>query len=86
MEGTMRKYQRGRDKKLTEIVCNCCGRKLALSDCILTEAVCRIEVEWGYFSEKDGEIHCLDICEECYDKLIQNFAVPPKIESQVEIF
>lgn len=82
----MRKYQRGRDKKLIEIVCNCCGRSLTLTNGILTEGVCRVETDWGYFSKKDGERHSLDLCEECYDRLIQNFAVPPKIESQVEIF
>lgn len=82
----MRKYQGGRDKKLIEIVCNCCGRKLALNDGMMTEEALRIEVEWGYFSGKDGEIHSFDICEECYDRLIQNFAVPPEIKSRIEIF
>lgn len=86
MEGTMRKYQRGRDKKLIEIVCNCCGKKLTFTDGMLTEDVCKINVEWGYFSKKDGEIHSLDLCEECYDKIIQDFAVPPEIESRIEIF
>lgn len=82
----MRNYQRGRDKKLIEIVCNCCGRKLKIADGIPMEEACSVDVQWGYFSGKDGENHSFDLCEECYDKITHGFAVPPEIESRIEIF
>ena len=37
-----------------------------------------------FFSEKDGEIHRWDMCEECYDNLLGQFRVEPDVEEQVE--
>lgn len=82
----MRKYQEGRARKVKEIICNCCGRALTFADEIPTEEACHIEVQWGYFSRKDGENHTIDLCEECYDNMVRNFAIPPEVESRTEIF
>jgi len=38
------------------------------------ERLTQKEKQWGYFSQKDGENHVLDICEECYDKWRSSFA------------
>lgn len=82
----MRKYREGTERKPIEIICNCCGRRLAFADGIPSEEACSVAVRWGYFSKKDGEHHSFDLCEECYDKLIKSFEVPPEIELQTEIF
>ena len=47
-----------------EVYCDCCGRKIDTEG----EDYLHLEKQWGYFSQKDGENHVLDICEECYDK------------------
>lgn len=86
MEEAMRKYQEGRERKLTELVCNCCGKKLTVENGIAVEESCHIEIPWGYFSKRDGENHIFDLCEECYDKIICGFAVPPMVEERTEIF
>ncbi len=44
------------------------------------EGVFRVDYEWGYFSEKDGERHSFDLCEACYDKLLRSFQIPVEIE------
>lgn len=43
------------------------------------EVLC-VEHTWGYFSEKDGENHRFDLCEECYDRLLKGFLIPAEIE------
>ena len=32
--------------------------------------------EWGYFSNRDMEIHKFNICESCYEEMIASFKVP----------
>ena len=35
-----------------------------------------VQKRWGYFSNKDNDVHEFDLCEECYDKWIATFAIP----------
>ena len=44
------------DKKVHEIYCNSCGKKIETTDNIKREDYLSIKKEWGYFSKKDGEI------------------------------
>ena len=50
-----------------EKCCNMCGKRIKEEAGILKEDYLVIEKKWGYFSEKDGEIHKIRLCEECYD-------------------
>ena len=58
--------------------CNACGRQIE------KEALW-VRKEWGYFSEKDTEIHEFKICEKCYDRMIKQFEIPPKVTQKKEI-
>lgn len=71
--------------KKTEVMCNCCGRKLAVENGIVMEGVISIQADWGYFSEKDGEVHVFDICENCYDKWIESFNIPIDVVRKTEM-
>ena len=42
-------------------------------------------VQWGYFSEKDGEVHDFDLCESCYDKWIGSFRIPVEVKRENEL-
>ena len=55
-----------------------------MKDGILREGSAHFELTWDYFSEKDGEIHHWDLCEDCYDSLIHQFVIAPEIEEAVE--
>lgn len=45
-----------------------------------------VSKEWGYFSDKkDGTRHCFDLCEECYDKLVEQFVIPPEKQRVTEL-
>ena len=51
----MRQYTDRERKQLTKTVCNQCGKTLKFQNGILQEGVFHGTVEWGFFSEKDGE-------------------------------
>ncbi len=78
----MKKYENG---KLIKIVCNQCGREIRVDNNITEEEICSVETTWGYFSDKDGENHRFDLCEACYDLLVENFLVPVEIFQQTEL-
>jgi len=64
--------------------CNMCGKEIGSKE-NKYEAVAVIKVEWGYFSEKDGEIHKIRLCEKCYDSWVEKFALPVEIEIKKEL-
>lgn len=66
------------------IRCNCCGKTLKVENGILKEDAFEATKEWGYFSERDLEIHHFNLCEECYDKLISEFKIPVDIRKKME--
>lgn len=71
----MRQYETV-EKQTTEAVrifCDCCGKEIEKNK----EDYLEIEKVWGYFSEKDGDRHQLDICEHCYDAWVKGFAHTP---------
>lgn len=80
----MRKYKSG--GQLDTVICNCCGKKLAVEKGILREGAIMVDHIWDFFSEKDGEIHHFDLCEECYDEMTRQFRIPVDIEEQTELF
>lgn len=60
------------------IFCNKCGVQIA-GDCL------RVNKEWGYFSNKDTEIHKFALCEKCYDEMVTTFVTPPIQELKKEV-
>ena len=78
MGNEMRKYKS--NGELETVICNCCGKKLVVKDGIMREGALNVEHAWDYLSEKDGEIHRFDLCEECYDELLRNFRISVEVE------
>ena len=78
----MRQYQKETKEmeNLQKIICNKCGKEITVSNGCEAEGVFHADFTWGYFSEKDGERHQFDLCEECYDALLQGFQIPVEIE------
>jgi ribosomal-protein-alanine N-acetyltransferase len=67
-----------------KLICNGCGRSLKVEHGILREDVFEGKKQWGYFSKRDGEIHSFLLCQECYEKVIKNFAVAPEVTEVTE--
>lgn len=80
----MREYEK-EQQKLSKVICNACGKEMEVEDGILMEGCFQADWMFGYFSKKDREKHDFDLCEECYDKMIQEFALPPTITVVTEL-
>lgn len=68
----------------SSVCCNLCKKKLKVENGILKEDAFQATKEWGYFSEKDMEVHQFILCEECYDKIIKEFQIPVAIKDKSE--
>lgn len=69
-----------------KVVCNRCGKQLAVSRTgILQEDCLHVEKTWGYFSGQDGQRIEFDLCEDCTNHMIQEFAVPVYQEDVTEL-
>ena len=71
-------------RKKSMMICNKCGKKVVSYADVLKEEFCEVKKEWGYFSKKDMEVHKFNLCESCYDRLIEGFEVPILIEEKSE--
>ena len=62
--------------EIRQAFCNQCGKSLRVENGVIKEGCFHVDYVWGYFSTLDGQKHNFDLCEECYQKLVQNFALP----------
>ena len=82
---SMKIYFDDKTKELKAIVCNKCKKEISVRNGMIMEGCFHGSVRFGYFSRKDGTEHSFDLCEECYDKLIEGFAIPVKEEETTEL-
>ena len=73
------------EKELEQVVCNKCGKQMLVDRGIVKEGQFSIKYGWGYFSEKDGQVHQFDLCERCYDEYISSFLIPVEVEDRSEL-
>lgn len=61
--------------KTKEVLCNNCGKSMSLKayDDTLILAGCNIKVLFEYGSNKDGCMHKFDLCDDCYDEVVETF-------------
>lgn len=81
----MREYKNTEAKVLDRIICNGCGRIVTVKHGMPMEGVFQARQVWEYMSEKDGEVDSFDLCEECYDKMTEQFMIPPTKTDMVEL-
>ena len=74
----------GQEINMSEIRCNRCGRIIVFGDMHNKEDYVLIQKEWGYFSRKDGRKYTLRMCEDCYDRLVNECVIPPEIDDVTE--
>ena len=72
----MRQYKKQEKKEVDKIVCNKCGKEILVENGVAEADMLSVQKRWGYFSNKDNDVHEFDLCEECYDKWIATFAIP----------
>ncbi|WP_180270705.1 hypothetical protein [Sporanaerobium hydrogeniformans] len=73
----MNEYKNRDEDGEKTIYCNCCGQSIIKNNRV-SEYVDYLHVEkiWSYFSSKDLTGHTFNICEGCYDKWVDSFAIP----------
>lgn len=76
----------GNEKELRAVICNGCGRQLKVEKGVLREGCFCAEQTFGYFSSMDGKRVGFDLCEECFQKLLDRFVIPAEIEEETELF
>lgn len=64
----MKTYKQELRQVWDDIICDICNRSIKKIGGY-TEEYVELFVTWGYNSNKDGEVHNCDMCEECYDKV-----------------
>ena len=84
-EEKLRKYRNVEERKLIQVVCNKCGRELKVENGDLREGCFSADAVFGYFSRKDGTVHHFDICEDCYDLMVAQFALPVEEDTATEL-
>lgn len=58
------------------VVCNCCGKEIKTDSHGYTPDHLSVEKRWSYHSCFDNSIHSFDICQDCYQKIIDSFKLP----------
>lgn len=81
----MRRYSNDNEKKLIQVICNQCKKELKIDNGYLKEGCFTADYSFGYFSRKDGTKHQFDLCEDCYDRLVAEFAVPVDSSQEKEL-
>ena len=74
----MRNYEKimKESERLQKTICNRCGKEITVTKGVPEEEVLEVEKRWGYFSDKDGQTDCFDLCEACYDEWVNGFLIP----------
>ncbi len=79
----MRQYKIQETKEVEKIICNKCGKEIPVTNGVPQGDALHVEKRWGYFSEKDNDVHTFDLCESCYDAMVAGFAIAlEKVESK----
>ena len=58
--------------KITDVICDICGKSCKYSDSETSLEYASIEVNWGYYSHKDLTTWTAQICEKCVDEKLDN--------------
>lgn len=64
--------------KIEKIICNKCGKEILVCRGVPQEDVLEVEKRWGYLSKKDNQVDRFDLCEDCYDELVESFRIRPE--------
>lgn len=78
------KEKEAQETELEKVICNQCGKELLVEEGIVKEGCFSVDYSFDYFSNKDGYIYSLDLCEECFDKWTESFRYSPEIKETKE--
>lgn len=63
--------------KVEKVICNMCGNEIIKNEYGHFEDYLSVNKIWGYNSNFDGLEHSFDICQNCYNDLIERMKIKP---------
>jgi len=72
-------------QKLKKIICNHCGCESAAVNGLIRKDFLSVKKDWGYFSSRDGETDCWDLCEACYQEIVSGFKIKMETSDTTEL-
>lgn len=72
-------------QRLIKVICNGCGEETLAENYIIKKDFLSVKKDWGYFSERDGETDQWDLCERCYEKVVDSFRIHMNISDTTEL-
>lgn len=70
---------------IPKMICNSCGKEICPCMGAPVAEYLHVAKEWGYFSRKDGMRQEWNLCESCYDRLLESFQVPASAQEVTEL-
>lgn len=72
----MKTYKKKLTKVVDQILCDCCGQSCTKEVPTIKPSFdheyATIEATWGYFSNQDGTQYDIQICEHCFNEVLQH--------------
>lgn len=68
--GDMKTHKKKMVKTVDKIYCDSCGKDCTITCPVDEYEYASIEATWGYFSNQDGLQFDIQICEKCFDEVI----------------
>ena len=64
----MKTYKKKTVKVVDQILCDCCGQSCSNE---YDHEFATIEAKWGYWAKQDGTVYDIQICEHCFNEVLQ---------------
>ena len=66
--------------KIDKVICDVCGKEIEKNELNEFYDYFEIDKKWGYFSKCDGRNDKFDICEDCYEKMLNLIGLRKRAE------
>lgn len=66
----MKTYKKKLTKVVDKILCDSCGEDCTITEPAVEHEYAELSATWGYFSDQDGAQYDIQICESCFNEVI----------------
>lgn len=67
----MKLYTEKTIKAIDSIYCDGCGKTCTITEPVHEHEYATLEATWGYFSNQDGTQYNIELCETCFDEVLE---------------
>lgn len=66
----MKTYKKVLKKDIDKIYCDACGKSCTITEPVDEHEYATLAATWGYFSNQDGQYFDIQICESCFNEVL----------------